>query len=446
MHSGKATIVVTGAAGFIGSHVAAALLARGDSVLGVDNFDPFYDRSIKEANLARVRSVSPAFECVELDICDEAAARGVVRARAADRCDPPGRAGGGAAQRRRPGRLCQSERAGHRERAAGGRAGGLSAAGDGVEQFGVWQQRQDAVLRGRPGGPADQPVRLDEAQLRADRLGAPPPDWDADGVSAVLHGVRPWAASGPGDREVHAADPRGPADHDVRRRVDEPRLHLHRRHRDRGARGARPDRFVRLPDLEPWQRPAGAAGHADRADRRGDRRGAADRAERSITRGRGADVGRPLAGQGRAGVRADDGPPRGSVAAVGLDHRLKNTPGADRAPGVGEEGRAWSPRGGVSWCYLSALAGLRCCLARASASAASLAETPTTGTFASPSGWRCRRRVRPARVTRRVPALTPWPAELLPPEGPLLSSPPPMSRAGSLLVLSGGSWMSSGMV
>ena len=72
MHSGKATIVVTGAAGFIGSRVAAALLARGDSVLGVDNFDPFYDRSIKEANLARVRSVSPAFECVELDICDEA--------------------------------------------------------------------------------------------------------------------------------------------------------------------------------------------------------------------------------------------------------------------------------------------------------------------------------------------------------------------------------------
>ena len=77
MHSGKATIVVTGAAGFIGSHVAAALLARGDSVLGVDNFDPFYDRSIKEANLARVHSVSPAFECVELDICDEAALEAV---------------------------------------------------------------------------------------------------------------------------------------------------------------------------------------------------------------------------------------------------------------------------------------------------------------------------------------------------------------------------------
>ena len=36
--------IVTGAAGFIGSHLAAALLSRGRGVIGVDNFDPFYDR------------------------------------------------------------------------------------------------------------------------------------------------------------------------------------------------------------------------------------------------------------------------------------------------------------------------------------------------------------------------------------------------------------------
>ncbi len=73
MHTGTSTVVVTGAAGFIGSHVAAALLARGDRVLGIDNFDPFYNRAIKEANLARVREVSPSFECAEMDICDERA-------------------------------------------------------------------------------------------------------------------------------------------------------------------------------------------------------------------------------------------------------------------------------------------------------------------------------------------------------------------------------------
>ena len=45
------TVLVTGAAGFIGSHLCEALTARGNRVVGIDNFDPFYDREIKEANL-----------------------------------------------------------------------------------------------------------------------------------------------------------------------------------------------------------------------------------------------------------------------------------------------------------------------------------------------------------------------------------------------------------
>jgi len=43
-------ILVTGAAGFIGSHVAGALARRGERVIGLDNFDPFYSRVLKEAN------------------------------------------------------------------------------------------------------------------------------------------------------------------------------------------------------------------------------------------------------------------------------------------------------------------------------------------------------------------------------------------------------------
>jgi UDP-glucuronate 4-epimerase len=45
-------IVVTGAAGFIGSHVSEALLKRGDEVVGVDCFNDFYDPALKEANAA----------------------------------------------------------------------------------------------------------------------------------------------------------------------------------------------------------------------------------------------------------------------------------------------------------------------------------------------------------------------------------------------------------
>ena len=43
-------ILLTGAAGFIGSHLAERLCARGDEVIGFDNFDAFYPRADKERN------------------------------------------------------------------------------------------------------------------------------------------------------------------------------------------------------------------------------------------------------------------------------------------------------------------------------------------------------------------------------------------------------------
>ncbi len=60
--------IVTGAAGFIGSHVARALLDRGDRVVGVDNYDAFSERGAKEANAARL--ACERFELVEADIRD----------------------------------------------------------------------------------------------------------------------------------------------------------------------------------------------------------------------------------------------------------------------------------------------------------------------------------------------------------------------------------------
>ena len=62
-------ILVTGAAGFIGSHVAERLVGAGHDVVGLDNFDEFYDPAVKRRNLAALAS-APRFELVEGDIRD----------------------------------------------------------------------------------------------------------------------------------------------------------------------------------------------------------------------------------------------------------------------------------------------------------------------------------------------------------------------------------------
>ena len=65
-------ILVTGAAGFIGSHVAEQLLRRGDEVIGLDNLNAYYDPSLKEARLERLEEF-PSFRHVRMNIEDRPA-------------------------------------------------------------------------------------------------------------------------------------------------------------------------------------------------------------------------------------------------------------------------------------------------------------------------------------------------------------------------------------
>jgi len=72
-------VLVTGAAGFIGSAVALALRQRGDTVTGLDNLNDYYDVALKEARLRRVAEADApgAFDFVRLDIADREAMAGL---------------------------------------------------------------------------------------------------------------------------------------------------------------------------------------------------------------------------------------------------------------------------------------------------------------------------------------------------------------------------------
>ncbi len=67
------TILVTGAAGFIGAHVARALLARGDRVVGMDDLNAYYPPALKQARLDRLIGPHAGFRFVRGDFADEAA-------------------------------------------------------------------------------------------------------------------------------------------------------------------------------------------------------------------------------------------------------------------------------------------------------------------------------------------------------------------------------------
>ncbi|MCA0358447.1 MAG: NAD-dependent epimerase/dehydratase family protein [Proteobacteria bacterium] len=80
----KAPIIVTGAAGFVGYHVAERLLQRGERVIGVDVFNAYYDPALKEARAARLMG-RDGFEMVRLDIAEHEALSALVASSGARR-------------------------------------------------------------------------------------------------------------------------------------------------------------------------------------------------------------------------------------------------------------------------------------------------------------------------------------------------------------------------
>jgi UDP-glucuronate 4-epimerase len=83
MNGTPQTIIVTGAAGFIGSHLVERLLERGDRVVGIDNFDPFYPRALKDRNIAQALS-NDRYTFIEADCAEPEQIRNALDGHAAD--------------------------------------------------------------------------------------------------------------------------------------------------------------------------------------------------------------------------------------------------------------------------------------------------------------------------------------------------------------------------
>ena len=72
-HGGQLTVLITGAAGFIGAATALRLLERGEEVIGLDNLNSYYDPALKRARLARIKTSGGQWQFVQRDLEDRSA-------------------------------------------------------------------------------------------------------------------------------------------------------------------------------------------------------------------------------------------------------------------------------------------------------------------------------------------------------------------------------------
>ena len=189
--------LVTGAAGFIGSHLCERLLALGHDVIGLDAFVPYYPRPLKEHNLADARNHST----LQVPSPRPAQRRPIVRGGRSRSHLPSGRDAGprGIVDRLRSVPGMQR----HRDSAPARSGQGESVAEAVRLRVHVERLRQVRVRRRDDADQARFPLWRHQAGRRASGEGAPGVVWHAGGQPAILLRVRSAAAAGHGLQHLH---------------------------------------------------------------------------------------------------------------------------------------------------------------------------------------------------------------------------------------------------
>ena len=154
-------ILVTGAAGFIGYHVARRLLEQGRAVVGLDNLNAYYDPALKQARLDELRGF-PAFQFEQCDIADRARVAALFAAHHFTEVVHLAAQAGVRYSLIDPHAYAQANLVGFLNVLEGCRDGPLPTSRLCVFVLGLWRKQQSALFHRRQRRPSAQSLRRDQ--------------------------------------------------------------------------------------------------------------------------------------------------------------------------------------------------------------------------------------------------------------------------------------------
>ncbi len=198
--------LVTGGAGFIGSHVCERLLRDGHRVWAFDDLNDFYDPQIKRQNLREIQSLARPFEFIHGDITDAAALAELFSSVKFDQIIHLAARAGVRPSLEQPALYQRVNVEGTVNLLEAARKTRRKKNHPRVVVVRLWRERQGAVQRERPDFFRHLALRRQQARVRGARPRLSSHLQNGRGGAALFHGLWPAPAAGSGHPQIHEAD------------------------------------------------------------------------------------------------------------------------------------------------------------------------------------------------------------------------------------------------